>query len=165
MIRVTQNYFDLVVHVRSETLKAIESGLDGRRLHRYEASAAALECLVDELEVAEYQSVDDQIIAANFARDRLEVIKCQMAEEVLFKLDGGAPDCSQLMKRLRAAIRLDLKDGHLLIYRVVLRWYDDSGKMLSGRCDFPSLGSLAEASRWEVIHDFNDIAVVKPIRK
>ena len=66
------------------------------------------------------------------------------------------------MAMVRAAARLLKRDGDKVIYRDAFRWHDDADEMvLSNHYESQSLAYLAEEWGYEILHDFNHVAVVR----
>lgn len=66
------------------------------------------------------------------------------------------------MKLVREAARLLVEPGQKVIYRDAFRWHDDSDEMvLSNHYESQSLEYLAEEWGYEILHDFNHVAVVR----
>lgn len=67
------------------------------------------------------------------------------------------------MKLVREAARLLAEPGQRVIYRDAFRWKDDAtDAVLPNHYESFSLRGLAAEFGFEVIHDFNHVAVVKP---
>ena len=67
------------------------------------------------------------------------------------------------MKLVREAARLIARPGDRVIYRDAFRWKDDAtDSVLSNHYEMFSLKGLAAEFGFEVIHDFNHVAVVCP---
>lgn len=67
------------------------------------------------------------------------------------------------MKLVREAARLLAEPGQRVIYRDAFRWHDDAtGDVLPNHYESFSLRGLAAEFEFEVVHDFNHVAVVTP---
>ncbi len=66
-----------------------------------------------------------------------------------------------MMEGIRASIRPYVQPGEMLIYRDAFRWKTDDGHVMSNHYEMFSLAELAADFGYEVIHDFNHVAVVR----
>jgi hypothetical protein len=67
------------------------------------------------------------------------------------------------MAHVRFAARLLKRPGDRVIYRDAFRWKDDeTDSVLSNHYEMFSLKGLAAEFEFEVVHDFNHVAVVRP---
>lgn len=67
------------------------------------------------------------------------------------------------MRLVREAARRLKGEGERVIYRDAFRWKNDADdSVLSNHYEMFSLKGLAAEFEFEVIHDFNHVAVVKP---
>jgi hypothetical protein len=78
---------------------------------------------------------------------------------------SGAPsrathEETAMMDGLKAALRPFLKPGETLIWRAPFRWHDDSG-VRSNHYECQSLDELRETFGFEIVHDFQHVAVIK----
>lgn len=66
------------------------------------------------------------------------------------------------MGLVRAAARLLARDGDIIIYRDAFRWHDDADDMvMANHYECQDLGYLAETFGYEVVHNFQHVAVVR----
>lgn len=66
------------------------------------------------------------------------------------------------MRLVREAARLLAEPGQKVIYRDAFRWHDDADEMvLSNHYESQSLAYLAQEWGYEILHDFNHVAVVR----
>ena len=65
-----------------------------------------------------------------------------------------------VMNALKDALREHLKDGDMLIWRDAFRWKNDDG-VLSNHYECMSLSALCDDFGYEVVHDFQHVAVVR----
>lgn len=56
-----------------------------------------------------------------------------------------------------------LKPGMMLIYRDAFRWKNEDGEVLSNHFEGNSLRSLAEEFGYNIVIDFNHVAIVEKI--
>ena len=68
----------------------------------------------------------------------------------------------ELMQRMRAALRLQLNPGEMLIYRDAFRWKDDRNDwVLPSHYECNSIESLASEFEYDIVHNFNHLAIVR----
>lgn len=66
------------------------------------------------------------------------------------------------MKLVREAARMLRRDGEKVIYRDAFRWKDDSDdRVLCNHYEMFCLESIANDFGYEIVHDFNHVAVIK----
>ncbi|MEA3128223.1 MAG: hypothetical protein QOF46_18 [Paraburkholderia sp.] len=65
-----------------------------------------------------------------------------------------------MMDTLKAALRPFLKPGETLIWPAPFRWHDDSG-VRSNHYECQSLDELRQTFGFEIVHDFQHVAVIK----
>lgn len=68
-----------------------------------------------------------------------------------------------LMDVLKITLRRKVRPGEMLIWREAFRWKNDEG-VLPNHYEMYSLDELCESFRYEVVHDFTHVAVVRPRR-
>lgn len=65
-----------------------------------------------------------------------------------------------MMDTLKAALRQFVKPGETLIWRAPFRWHDDRG-VRSNHYECQSLDDLSETFGFEIVHDFQHVAVIR----
>jgi hypothetical protein len=66
------------------------------------------------------------------------------------------------MKLVREAARLIAKPGERVIYRDAFRWKrDETDAVMPNHYEMFSLAGLAADNGYEIVHDFNHVAVIR----
>ena len=80
----------------------------------------------------------------------------------LERTSGYEPPTYQMygvMNALKDVLRQHLRPGEILMWRDAFRWHNDTG-VLSNHYECMGLRQLCEDFGYEVVHDFNHVAVV-----
>lgn len=67
----------------------------------------------------------------------------------------------ELMDTFQAALEKNLEEGERIIRRDAFRWKDQNGDVLSNHYEMFGITGLAAEFGYEIIADFNHIAVIK----
>jgi hypothetical protein len=70
-------------------------------------------------------------------------------------------DIVSVMDGLRSLLRPLVQPGETLIYRDAFRWKDDEGHVIPNHYEMYSIEYLAEEFGYEVIRDFQHVAIVR----
>lgn len=128
-----------------------------------EFPAAKATLFAGKVENLEYFSTMQQPADADLPAIREAIAELHEAIENLKeeRLDNRASyEHRDLMDVLKLSLRSKVRPGEMLIWREAFRWKNDEGA-LPNHYEMKSLDELCEEFRYEVVHDFNHVAVVR----